>query len=161
MLYLNAYKSLKIQSFKRHVVIKKDYKNNLKELLKRKHYQDKAILTCFSNMHKEKLDFGKYSLIKAHRLPNRGIIAMLNKKVTFKLKRRCFYCNSVLILTSLCSLKISNNRSGYCFKPYRPIAIMHLLTCFSTKKKNIVPDTKNCVNTQISKGMISSKTRSS
>lgn len=31
-------------------------------------------------MHKEKLDFGKYSLIKAYKMTNTGIIAMLNKK---------------------------------------------------------------------------------
>lgn len=148
-------------SFEKHVVSKKDYKNNLKELLKRKHYQNKVILNWFANMHKEKLHFGKCTLIKAYRMPNRGIIAMLNKKVTFKLKRHCFYCNSILIWTSLCSLKINSNRIGYGFKPYRLIAIMQLPIYFFAKKKNIVPDTKNCVNTEIPKGVISSRTRSS
>lgn len=53
----------------------------------KKYYQDKVILKYFSNMHKETLDFGQYGLIKAYRIPNSRITAMLNEEDNFQAQR--------------------------------------------------------------------------
>lgn len=68
------------------MVIKKDHANIWKQLFKN-YYQDKFILKNFSNVHKENLDLGQYSLIKAYRIANSRIIAMVNEEDNFQAQK--------------------------------------------------------------------------